>query len=324
MAPAPPTPLLPATGALLKCEHLNPTGSFKDRIAAAALELGLAAGARGWVGASSGNAGVAFAAAGARAGLGGVLLTSEGVAPLQLAHMRAFGARVLAVPGFGRDPAVDAAVHSGLATLAAERELILAVTTRAANPAAMDAAGAIAEELVAQLGRAPGAVYVPTGGGGLLASLGDTFARLRGQGEIERVPRLVAVQAEGCAPIHAAFRDGAERVTPAARSTTRITAISLTRPPDGDLALAAVRASGGFTLAPPDAAAFAARDRLAREQGLLVEPAAALAYAACLAEPAEDAVAILTGAGLKSLAAEGDAEPPPTLEASDIPALDLT
>ena len=321
MAGEPATPLLAAPGIALKCEHLNPTGSFKDRIAARAFELGGGAGARGWIGASSGNAGVAFAAAAARHRLDGVLLTVESIAAPQLAHLSAFGPRIYAVAGFGRDPSVDAAVHARLRAIAVERRLVLGVTARTANEAAMEGIGVIADELVRQLPRPPGAVYMPTGGGGLVSSLAVAFRRLRAAGAIERLPRLVAVQAEGCRPICDAIEAGADTVRPASTSTTGIAAVSLTRPPDGDLALAAVRESDGFGLAIGDAEAEEAGARLAREAGTLVEPAAALAYAAFLRRPLDDAVAILTGSGLKNLAATA-VEPPAKISVEELDRID--
>ena len=95
------TPIVSAGAAQLKCDHLNPTGSYKDRIAAVGISVGAAAGATGWVGTSSGNAGAAFAAYGARAGLPGRLVTVEGVVPEKLGQVLAFGVEVCEVDGFG-------------------------------------------------------------------------------------------------------------------------------------------------------------------------------------------------------------------------------
>ncbi len=305
MTPAHPTPLLDAGELQLKCEHLGDgTGSFKDRIAERAISAGVAAGARGWVGASSGNAGLAFAAAGARAGLTGTLLTVEGLDARRAGWLAAFGTTVRAVAGFGRDPAVETAVYDHLRAVAAARGLVLGVTARAVEPEAMDALAAIAAEIVAARGDAPAAVYVPAGGGGLLATLGAAFADLYARGTSARVPRLVAVQAAGCSPIHDAVAAARTTVEPCAASTTRITAVGLCRPPDGDLAAAAVLRSGGFAVAVEDDEAVAAQRLLAGRFGLAVEPAAALAYAGYLRQPVPDSVAVLTGAG-------GIATPPP-------------
>ena len=165
---------------------------------------------------------------------------------------------------------------------------------------------AIAYELVEQLGRPPGVVYIPTGGGGLLTSVWEGFVEWRQLGLADRAPRIVAVQPSGCAPIHAAEIAGAATVSPIPESHSSISGLQLTNPPDGDAALAAVRASGGWTVAVEDEAAFAAQRMLAEMYGVFVEPAAAAAYAGYLQRPAEDAVILLTGSGLKTLGERRD------------------
>jgi threonine synthase len=302
---------------MLKCEHLNPTGSFKDRIAAGAIAAGVADGACGWIGSSSGNAGAAFAAYGARAGLPGLVLTVETVVREQFVHMTAFGARVYAVRGFGRDPSVDRLVFEAVRRASVEHRLVLGLTARAYIARAMDGTREIAREIVRELGRAPAAVYVPTGGGGLLASLWQGFRDAVSAGEARTAPRLVAVQTTGCDPVHHALEHGLPTIESRGASTTRISALGLSTPPDGDLALAAVRESGGSSVAVDDEAALAAARTLARRFGVLVEPAAAIAYAAFLAAPRDDAVALMTGSGIKSLAEVG-VPGPPVIEAVDI------
>ena len=295
------TPLLPAHDALLKCEHVNPTGSYKDRIASVGISIGVAAGATGWIGTSSGNAGAAYAAYGARAGLSGRLYTVDGVVHDKLAHVLAFGVEVCEVAGFGRDPEVDASVFAAVGRLAADEQLVVGITANAFNAPSMAGVKGISYEIMEELGAAPPAVYVPVGGGGLLTSLWDGFDEWRRLGFDANVPKLVAVQPEGCAPIHLAAAAAAEAVTPVNECTTAISGLQITNPPDGDRALAAVQASGGWTQTVTDADALDAQARLAREHGVFVEPAAAAAYAAYLAEPTPGAVVLMTGNGLKTL-----------------------
>jgi threonine synthase len=295
------TPLLEAGDVFLKCEHVNPTGSYKDRIASVGISIGVAAGARGWVGTSSGNAGAAFAAYGARAGLKGRLYTVSGVVPDKLAQILAFGVDVCEVADFGQDPEVDRRVFAAVERMARDEQLVLGITANAFNEPAMAGIRGIAVEIVDDLGAAPPAVYVPVGGGGLLASLWNGFDELRRLDAGTSAPKIVAVQPEGCAPIHLSAVAGHDRVTPVAECTTSISGLQITDPPDGDRALAAVRASGGWTQAVSDAAAADAQRQLALEHGVFVEPAAAAAYAAYLARPASGAVVIMTGSGLKTL-----------------------
>jgi threonine synthase len=174
----------------------------------------------------------------------------------------------------------------------------------------MDGLGPIAIEIVRSLGRPPAAVYVPCGGGGLISSLGIAFGRLLADGEIDHLPGMIGVQAAGCAPIHNSMVSGSRTLQPVARSESAIAAVSLGNPPDGQLALDTIRASGGFSVAVTDDEAHAAVDSLARRYGLLVEPAGALSYAAYLKQAIPDSVAILTGSGLKSLTSSGPPAPP--------------
>jgi threonine synthase len=295
------TPVVAAGDALLKCDHLNPTGSYKDRIAAVGISVGVSEGARGWIGTSSGNSGAAFAAYGARAGLRGRLVTIEGIVPEKLAQALAFGVDVCEVAGFGKRPDVEAEVFAAVQEAAVAERLVLGITALAFNRVAMRGARTIAFELVEQIGGAPAVVYVPTGGGGLLSSVWEGFLEWHRLGLADQLPRIVAVQPSGCGPIHDAARTASERVAPIPECRSSLSGLQLTDPPDGDEALAAVRASGGWTIAVDDEAAYDAQRALAREHGVFVEPAAAAAYAGYLQEPADGAVVLLTGSGLKTL-----------------------
>jgi threonine synthase len=250
----------------------------------------------------------------------GWLLTVDGVSADKLAHAQAFDTEVWEIEGFGRDPDLDAEVFGLVAHLAKAQNLTLAITARTYNAAAMDGIKAIAFELVDQLETAPAAVYVPTGGGGLIASLAAGFVQARDLGLIDRLPQLVAVQPEGCAPIHLAAQSGQRHVTPISECRSQISGLQLTNPPDGELALQAVRSSGGWTAAVADEDAIAAQRMLAAEHGILVEPAAALAFAGYRARPVEDAVVLMTGNGLKSLT-EGDASTRHRLTIDAIPSV---
>ncbi len=312
------TPLVSAGDTLLKCDHLNPTGSYKDRIAAVGISIGVAHGYSGWIGTSSGNAGAAYAAYGARTGLSGRLFTVDGAPREKLAQVEAHGVDVSEVVGFGKDPNVEAGVFAAVKRIAAAERLVVAITARAFNEASMAGVKTIAFELVEQIGSAPSVVYVPTGGGGLVASLWDGFAEWQALGRATTAPRLVAVQATGCAPIHLAAQAGADTVAPIDACHTAISGLQLTNPPDGEAALAAVRASRGWTVAVDDAAALAAQSILAQRYGVFVEPAAATAYAGYLADPVPGAVVLLTGSGLKTLAATKAAGRPRRLHVEDI------
>jgi threonine synthase len=305
------TPLIEAGGAWLKCEHLNPTGSYKDRIASVGISLAVASAAPGWVGTSSGNAGAAYAAYGARAGLPGTVFTNASIPDQKRAQIELFGTSIRRVRGLGEDPGAETALFQAVAARAAREGLALAITARTYNAAAMDGVKPIAFELVEELGRAPDAVFVPTGGGGLAATIWLGFLDLEAAGVIEELPRIVVAQPSGCAAIHAAILRGDDRVTPLVRCTSTISGLQLVAPPDGDHALGAVRASNGYSVAVEDADALAAQAHLAGTHGVLVEPAAALAYAAFRQRPARGVnVVVLTGSGMKTTLPLNDAAPP--------------
>jgi threonine synthase len=160
-------------------------------------------------------------------------------------------------------------------------------------------------------GQAPEAIVVPVGAGPLLSGIAMAFDALRDQGRLAGPPpRLVAVQAAGCAPIARAFAERAP-VRPWTDRPVRTSAGSIADPldgygEDGERTLAAVRATGGTAIAVDDEAISQAAQDLAREEGLVVElgAAAALAGYRALVEDGflargDRTVLVLTGHGSK-------------------------
>lgn len=152
-------------------------------------------------------------------------------------------------------------------------------------------------------------VYVPVGGGGLLSASWKGFVEAKAAGWIDRLPRMVAVQAQGCDAVTQAWQAG-RQVEPIPGCTSNISGIQLTAPPDGDLALQALHESNGWALSVPDEATYAAQAELASREGLFVEPAAAITLAAIRADHAsgrlrdvERVAGWLTGSGFKDAAA---------------------
>ncbi|MGW2180668.1 pyridoxal-phosphate dependent enzyme [Streptomyces sp. NPDC001732] len=282
-------------GLWAKCEHLNPTGSYKDRIAAASMRHAVERGLRGWVATSSGNGGAAMAAYGSRAGLTGVLCVQSGAPAEKLASIRPYGVLMIEVPGMGP------AVMDELERIAAASDLLLTITTHRHNPVGMRGADLIGTELRAAHD-ALTHVYVPCGGGGLLVATARGLAAAGRPG-----PTVIACQPEGCAPIaRAATGDLDKPVVTECR--TGISGLQLAEPPDGEAAVAAVRNTGGWGAALSDEQIWAAQDLLAAEEGLFVEPAAAVPLAAVAADAARGRLGansqvsmVLTGHGLKDL-----------------------
>lgn len=313
------TPLLPAgrlgraldlPGLHFKLEGANPTGSYKDRIAAVGISRLRETGKAAWAATSSGNAGAAIAAYGARAGVPGHLFTLERAAPAKLAQILAYGPTVRAVARLGYDPAVEQTTWRNLRAICDSNNWLMLVTARTLSPHAMEGAKTISYEVCEQLGgRPPDVVYIPVGGGGLLSASWKGFSEWRAAGLIDRLPHMVAVQARGCDPIVQAWAAG-RPVAPIAGCESAISGIQLTAPPDGDLALRALRESGGWAVTVPDEATYSAQAELAAAEGIFAEPAAATTLAAVRADLAsgrlrgdETVACWLTGVGFKDMVA---------------------
>lgn len=325
------TPLLPAASTQLtgsgtptisfKAEHQNPTGSFKDRIAAmsaAIIERDCLVGA---IGTSSGNGGAAIAAYGARAGFPVRLFTVAGIVDGKLQQILAHGAgaNVVAELGSSFDGVED--VAQAISTMAAERGWLAFLTGSRYAPESMRGAETIAYELIEQRPAAT-TIYVPIGGGGLLSSIWRGYHRM---GRGDSIPRLVGVQPAGCPTLaHALAGSFGPLAHPV---TTTISGLQVPVLFDFDAA-PAVRTTGGHVVEVTDQQAWNAQRLLARYEGVFVEPAGATALAGLLADieakrisTNDDAIVILSGAGHKdALAASRLAEdnPPRHIIADDI------
>ncbi|HEX7127388.1 MAG TPA: threonine synthase [Thermodesulfobacteriota bacterium] len=304
---------------LLKLESANPTGSFKDRPVSVALTKARELGVGGVVTASSGNAGAAVSAYAARAGLPAVVLVPEGLVKAKLAQIAMYGATLVAVRGHFSAAyalAAELARHTGWYN----------VTTTCLSAFPTEGNKTVAYELLRQCGgTVPDWVMVPVGSGPLLVGTLKGFEELRALGLADRVPRMVAVQAEGCAPVARAFAAGADEVE--AWGTPDTVASGIRDPlqgyaDDGTLTLAAARRSGGAAVAVSDARILEATRDLARDEGVLAEPTGAAGVAGiaelrrrgAIGEGAR-VVALVTGHGLKDPAVLATLVPePPVVE----------
>lgn len=256
----------------LKCEGLNPTGSFKDRGMAVAVSRAAEAGARTVVCASTGNTAASAAAYAARAGLRAVALTPQGAtAGPKRAQARAAGAQVLEVRG-----TFDDALRC-CRELADEDGYVL---VNSLNPDRIEGQKTVAFELLADLGGPPDIVALPFGGGGNLCAVAKGFA------QAEQSPRLVAGEA-------------------VARPTTWASAIRIREPAHAaEVAELADAGRAEIVSLEEDEIRMAWHD-LARLEGVFCEPASAASVAALRRVPlsrAAVAVCILTGHGLKDAA----------------------
>jgi threonine synthase len=245
----------------VKDEAQNPTGSFKSRGMSVAVTVAKRLGARAFVAPSAGNAGGALAAYGARAGLPACVYVPRDTPAILIEEMNGYGARVVLVDGLIDDAgrlAAEYARETGAFNVATFRE-----------PYRVEGKKTMGYELVEQLGAVPGTIVYPTGGGTGLVGMWKAFAELQQLGWIdERRPVMIAVQAQGCAPIVRAFERGEEA---AERVVNAATAMWGLRVPGGigdRLSLRAVRESGGRAVAVSDAAAVDAMYDLHRNEGI--------------------------------------------------------
>jgi threonine synthase len=277
----------------LKCEHANPTGSFKDRGTAVLISALSAQGVKAALEDSSGNAGASFAAYAARAGMQATVYVPAYTSGPKQAQIQAYGAQIVRVPG--PRSATSEAVQQEAA-----RGIVYASHTYL--PYGIAGMATIAYELVEQLGCPPGAVLTPVGQGTLFLGLYRGFLALREAGLIERLPRLVGVQAQVCAPLWAVFHGGAAGLAWVQEGSTLAEGIRILHPLRGDQILKAVDDCGGMMLAVDEDEILPARDELAGH-GFYVEPTSAVVWAGlrqCLPQLEDPVVLVLTGHGLKS------------------------
>ena len=286
---------------LMKDESLIPTGTFKARGASVgvsrAAELGVTAVAMS----TNGNAGAAWAAYAARAGMGSLIAMAGDAPAITRAECLAYGAEL----------------HTGGGDIAAAGRFIAAAVPGRAGyqdvstlkePYRIEGKKTMGYEIAEQLGwRLPGVIVYPTGGGVGIIGIHKALQELR---ELDWAsgppPRLVAVQASGCAPIVEAFARGARHSEP--WPDARTVAFGLTVPgPLGDfLVLDALYATGGTAVAVTDEALLADQRMVARLEGRFICPEGAACVTAVrrlresrwLAED-EEVVVLNTGTGLK-------------------------
>ena len=254
----------------IKNDGLNPSGSLKDRasylVAAEARRLGIDL----IVAASTGNAASALAAVCASTGQQALIFVPEKAPKAKLVQMVLYGAKVVPVKG-----TYDDAFRLSLDFTARRGGLN---RNTAYHPLTLEGKKTAALEIWAQLGgRAPDAVVVSVGDGVILGGVHKGFVDLQRAGLIERLPRLVGVQAESSDAIHRYVQTGT--YADAANPTTRADSISVTCPSNAHGARRAILESAGQTLTVTDDQILSAQALLAARTGIFTEPAGATAFA---------------------------------------------
>lgn len=261
-----------------KMESANPTGSYKDRIAAIGVSWAAAHHRQGCIGTTSGNAGAAVAAYAARLGMPYRLLVLEQMAEAKLAQLLIYGADVTKIQGFGTQAAIGDRVFQWIQEQAEEHALEMMVTAFRFSPYAMEGVKTISFEICEQLPEAPHRVYAPAGGGGLFCGIWKGFKELHEFGFTSHLPLTVAAQPEGCSNIVRAYSAGSDQPLPG-DATTRISGLQVPNPPDGELALRIMRSGEGSGVSVSDEDILHAQWLLGRQEGIFCEPAGATALA---------------------------------------------
>ena len=305
------TPMLPSrrfAGLVVKEEADNPTGSFKARGMSAAVSMARHYGLKKLAAPSAGNAASALAAYAAAASMEAHIFMPRDVPMANYLEGVAYGSHVTLVDGLISD--CGRMVAEG-----AKREGWFDVSTLK-EPFRVEGKKTMGYELVEQLGWTyPDAVFYPTGGGVGLIGMWKAFDEMEQMGWVSgRRPKMIAVQASGCAPVAKAWKEGAAVSTMFQNAATFAAGLRVPKPYGDSIILEIVRASGGTVVDVTDEAILASLLDWARQEGLLLCPegaAATAAYDHLLATgflKASDRVVLFnTGSGLKYIDAIAEA-----------------
>jgi threonine synthase len=288
-----------AGGVRLAIKHQgnNPTGSFKDLGMTACITQASILGSRVTACASTGNTSASMAAYAARAGMKAVVFVPYGkISTAKLAQALEFGSVVIEM-----GDNFDQAFHM-LRELTEELGLYL---VNSLNPFRLEGQKTIVFEILEQRDwRVPDYLVLPGGNLGNVSSVGKGLQELRQLGLIDKLPRLVVVQAEGASPFYTMIATGADEILPV-QPRTEASAIRIGNPVNWKKALRAIRLTDGLCESVSDEEIFEAKAALAKD-GVGCEPASAASIAGIqkLArsgkmEDGADVVAVLTGHQLK-------------------------
>jgi threonine synthase len=259
----------------MKDEGLIPTGSFKARGAAVGVSRAAELGVTGVAMPTNGNAGAAWALYAARAGMRCLIAMPVDAPAITRAECRVSGAELYLVDGLigdaGRLVAAAVAERGGYQDTSTLKE-----------PYRLEGKKTMGFEIVEQLGwRLPDVILYPTGGGVGIIGIYKALCELRELGWITgALPKLVAVQATGCAPIVRAFERGATESEPFPNARTVAFGITVAKALGDFLVLDAVYRTGGTAIAVTDEELLAAQGELARAEGTFICPEGAACFAA--------------------------------------------
>ncbi len=279
-----------------KLESQNPTGSFKDRGSAVELTIAKELGAPGIVVASTGNMAASCSCYAAAAQIPCFVFVPEDTPPSKLCQAISYGGRIVQVKGSYNDAATLAEQVAG------ELGFYLAGDYAYRVEGQKTAAFEVVDQLYFN---PPEVLLCPIGCGTNITAYAKGFKEYHALGVIDRVPRLIGVQAEGAASVVNAFQKNSRDVEMLAQLDTICSAIAVKNPIDGMKALDAIYSTNGEAAAVSDKETLEAQFMLSREEGLFVEASCATAVAALIklcksgSFTQKRVVCVLTGSGLK-------------------------
>lgn len=296
-----------APGLWLKDDTCNPSGSFKDRASWLVAAFARQHGVREIVLASTGNAASSMAAVGAAAGLRVKVFLPASAPVAKRIQVLQYGAELVSVDG-NYDLAFDLSLEYS------KRSGSLSRNT-AYNPLTIEGKKTVAFEIIDDLKKAgaaaPEHVFVPTGDGVILAGVYRGFEDLLKLGRIQKIPTIWACQAEGSSAIARALNaphSAGDPFGPGQASSTLADSIAVDVPRNGLHALTKLHKYAGRAVTVSDSEILQAQKTLASRSGLFAEPSSSAAFAAWLKvrasiPPDESCVLLITGSGLKDVAA---------------------
>ena len=299
----------------LKDESRNPTASFKDRASAVVVARAREIEAEVVVTASTGNAGAALAGMSAAIGQKAVIFAPKSAPAAKVAQLLVFGAKVILVNGT-YDEAFDL-------TIQAAQEFGWYCRNTGYNPFTAEGKKTAAFEIwewwqaenretktekSEKSNQLPLTIFVSVGDGNIISGIHKGFKDLLALGWMEKMPRIIGVQAEGSAAIANAFHAGTEKIIPISANTIA-DSISVDLPRDGVRAVRAARETGGTYIQVSDEEILQAIAALG-PLGIFAEPAGATAYAGLvraagqeLVKAGDPVLVLNTGSGLKDVGA---------------------
>lgn len=288
-----------------KLEITNPTGSYKDRFACAAVSDMVAHGKTECIATSSGNTGASLAAYCAVAGISCEIAIVEGAPEGKLRQMLAYGAKLYRIRGFGIDNKISDRVIECLQQLSSRPSAQRQISAFALSPVGMSGVKTIGLELAEQGPEPWDHIFCMAGGGGLVLAVALAYEQLLAAGCVRQLPRVECVQPTGNNTISGPLRAGLE-VAQAIQCTSKISGLQVPSVIDGNEVIAACRRNGGTGHLVDDDFVWQTQARLARDEGIFAEPAGSTAVAGALQaakegliDPSAHVVCMVTGSAFK-------------------------